>query len=66
MENFAPTEFLFPDRPARSESLYRLSYRGPHICSMGKPMMISQYAPIHGLHIERFLGPSSGVAGTVS
>ena len=25
-----PTGIRSPDRPARSESLYRLSYRGPH------------------------------------
>jgi hypothetical protein len=29
-ENVAPTGIRFPDRQARSESLYRLSYRGPH------------------------------------
>jgi hypothetical protein len=28
-ENLAPTGIRFPDRQARSESLYRLSYRGP-------------------------------------
>jgi len=28
-ENLAPTGIRFPDRPARSESLYRLSYTGP-------------------------------------
>jgi hypothetical protein len=28
-ENFAPTGIRSPDRPARSESLYRLSYPGP-------------------------------------
>ena len=28
-ENLAPTGVRSPDRPARSESLYRLSYRGP-------------------------------------
>jgi len=28
-ENLAYTEILCPDRPARSESLYRLSYHGP-------------------------------------
>ena len=28
-ENLAPTEIRSPDRPARSESLYRLSYPGP-------------------------------------
>ena len=30
-ENLAPTGIRSPDRPARSESLYRLSYRGRHI-----------------------------------
>jgi hypothetical protein len=28
-EKLAPTGIPFPDRPARSESLYRLSYRAP-------------------------------------
>ena len=28
-KNFASTGIRFPDRPARSQSLYRLSYRGP-------------------------------------
>jgi hypothetical protein len=28
-ENLAPTGIRFPDRPARSKSLYQLSYRGP-------------------------------------
>ena len=28
-KNLAPTGIRSPDRPARSESLYRLSYRGP-------------------------------------
>ena len=28
-ENLAPTRIRSPDRPARSESLYRLSYPGP-------------------------------------
>ena len=28
-ENLAATGIRFPDRPARSESLYRLRYRGP-------------------------------------
>ena len=30
VENVAPTGIRSPDRPARSQSLYRLSYRGPH------------------------------------
>jgi hypothetical protein len=29
-ENFAPTVIRSPDSPGRSESLYRLSYPGPH------------------------------------
>ena len=29
-ENLAPTVIRSPDRPVRSESLYRLSYHGPH------------------------------------
>jgi hypothetical protein len=28
-ENLAPTGIPSPDRPSRSQSLYRLSYRGP-------------------------------------
>jgi hypothetical protein len=35
-ENLAPTGIRSPDRPDRSESLYRLSYRGP-------PQTISSY-----------------------
>ena len=30
-ENFASTEILSPHRAARSQLLYRLSYRGPHL-----------------------------------
>jgi hypothetical protein len=30
-ENLSSTGFRSPDRPARSESLYRLSYRGPRV-----------------------------------
>ena len=31
-ENLAPTGIRSPDRPARSESLHRLSYSGPLLC----------------------------------
>ena len=31
MENLAPTGILSPALPARSESLYRLRYSGPHV-----------------------------------
>ena len=30
-ENLATTEIRSPYRPVRNESLYRLSYRGPHL-----------------------------------
>jgi hypothetical protein len=30
-QNFAPNGIRSPDPSARSDSLYRLSYRGPHI-----------------------------------
>ena len=30
-EDVAPTRIRSPDRPARTESLYRLSYPGPHM-----------------------------------
>ena len=30
-ENLAPTGIRSPDRPARSESLYRLRHAGPHV-----------------------------------
>jgi hypothetical protein len=30
-ENLAPTGIRYPDRPARRESLYRLSYPGPSL-----------------------------------
>ena len=32
-ENLALTGIRSPDRPARSESLYRLSYPGPSLCN---------------------------------
>jgi len=32
-ENLAPTRIRSTDRPARSQSLYRLSYRGPSLCN---------------------------------
>jgi hypothetical protein len=32
-KNLAPNGILSPDRPARSQSLYRLSYPGPHFAT---------------------------------
>jgi len=34
-ENLAPTGIRFPDRPARSKSLYRPNYRGPIVRRQG-------------------------------
>ena len=33
-----PNSIRSPDHPARSESLYRLSYRGPHSCLVAAPI----------------------------
>ena len=38
-ENLSPTGIRSPDRPALSESIYRLSYRGPWI-----PHKITEYS----------------------
>jgi hypothetical protein len=35
-ENLAPTGIGSPDRPARSQSLYQLSYPGPHCACCSK------------------------------
>jgi hypothetical protein len=44
-ENLASTGVRSPDRPVRSESLYRLSYRGPpvtvmNILNLGNPVVL--------------------------
>ena len=41
--NLAPTGIRSPDRPARSESLYRLSYPGP-CCVQGVPRIRIKFA----------------------
>jgi hypothetical protein len=33
-DNLVPTGIRSPDRPSRSESLYRLNYRGTHIAAV--------------------------------
>jgi hypothetical protein len=35
-ENLAPTRIRSPDRPARSESLYRLRYPGPYFSNLAR------------------------------
>ena len=50
-ENIAPTGIRSPDRPARSESLYRLSYPGPFCLKqlffkMMKHVLVKYYANI--------------------
>ena len=48
-ENLAPTGIRSPDRPAHSESLYRLSYRGPHLHLMRRLRMTSTVSVcLHG------------------
>ena len=48
-ENLAPTGIRSPDRPASSESLYRLSYRGPrkilYIILIKVAFKTQQYTP---------------------
>ena len=43
-ENLAPTGIRSPDRPACSESLYRLSYRGPFyiVVRLGVDILVSK------------------------
>ena len=47
-----PTGIRSPDRPARSESLYRLSYRGPRYCKFRAPIFHSDvsFARVHVSH----------------
>jgi hypothetical protein len=48
-ENLAPTGIRSPDRPARSQSLYRLGYRDPcfihYFCSFDK-VAIAKLCPV--------------------
>ena len=46
-ENLAPTVIRSPDRPARSESLYRLSYPGPS--TLNKITEISMWRKCPGM-----------------
>ena len=39
-ENLSPTGIRSLDRPARSESLYRLSYPGPYILHIDRPKLL--------------------------
>ena len=43
-----PTGIRFPDRPARSQSLYRLSYPGPHCTTVQVKFIVL------GLHVEKY------------
>ena len=57
-ENLAPTGIRSPDRPARSESLYRLSYRAPkeRLCNTQKLcyyLSLSLYVSFVSLGKER-------------
>ena len=50
-ENLAPTGIRSPDRPVRSESLYRLSYPGPQLSScnykIGDPVLLENGRIFH-------------------
>ena len=60
VENLAPTGIRSPDRPARSESLYRLSYPGPRppiaLQYTSKPLTASY---LHKHPLQVFAGNSS-------
>ena len=45
-ENPAPTGIRSPDRPACSESLYRLSYPGPHFCRQKTLQFLGRTLPL--------------------
>jgi len=56
VENLTPTGIRSPDRPARSESLYRLSYPGPRKCN--------SYVYMHCvLDVATLLGATSDPSG---
>ena len=52
-ENLAANETRSPDRPARSESLYRLSYPGPESRSQFTPMIINNKSVSVLLHVQK-------------
>ena len=54
-ENLAPTRFRFPDRPARSESLYRLSYPGSSPMYPAIHYLINHNSMLYNLTLQ--LGP---------
>jgi hypothetical protein len=62
-DNFAPppTGIRSPDRPARSESLYRLSYRGPNSQSrVDVEIQPRRFAQMKGTAVKEIF-PFSGV-----
>ena len=52
-ENLAANETRYPNRPARSESLYRLSYPGPEPRSQFTPMIINNKSVSVLLHVQK-------------
>jgi hypothetical protein len=53
-ENLALTRIRYPDRPARSQSLYRLSYPGPPAYGIRKNMCM--FIEKHVVHIQTLFG----------
>jgi len=69
-KNFAHIGIRTPDSPARSESLYRLSYPGPPFYTVkykprntGKPIPGAARSYKRGSEAARFLGSGSNPAG---
>jgi hypothetical protein len=53
-ENLALTGIRSPDRPARSESLYRLSYRGPHTYVARERILNQTLARLRIIEFDKF------------
>ena len=51
-ENLAPTGIRSPDRPARSESLYRLSYPSQPLCACEKSITTDTQIKCHVWQME--------------
>ena len=58
-ENLVPTGVRSPDRPARSESLYRLSYPGPLIMSRNTKLILRQRIHFESVNKILSLTPQS-------
>ena len=60
-ENLAPTVIRSPDRPARSEPLYRLSYAGPLYNSYSTVNYSSNVAQKDNMYKQNYFCPVLGI-----